>query len=52
MMSSQIERYIMSTQANFLAIFNIDFSIINDYQHPTVDQLLCFHVIPFYLFQC
>ena len=52
MMSSQIERYIMSTQANFLAIFNIDFSIINDYQHPTVDQLLCFHVIPFYPFQC
>lgn len=52
MMSSQIERYIMSAQANFFAVFNVDFSIINDYQRPTVDQLLCFHVILLYPFQC
>ena len=52
MMSSQLERYIMSAQANFLAIFNVDFSIVNDYQHPAVYQLLCFHVILLYSFQC
>lgn len=52
MVSSQFERYVMSAQTNFLAIFNVDFSIINDYQRPTVDQLLCFHVILLYPFQC
>ena len=52
MMSSQFERYIMSTQANFLAVFNVDFSIINNYQRSAVDQLLRFHVILFYPFQC
>ena len=52
MMSSQFERYVMSAQTNFLAIFNVDFSIINDYQRPAVDQLLCFHVILLYPFQC
>jgi len=41
----------MSAQTNFLAIFNVDFSIINDYQRPAVDQLLCFHVILIYPFQ-
>ena len=52
MMSPQFERSIMSAQANFLAILNVDFSIINDYQRPAVDQLLCFHIILFYPFQC
>ena len=52
MMSSQFERYIMSAQTNFLAIFNVDFSIVNDYQRPAVYQLLCFHVILLYSFQC
>ena len=52
MVSSQFERYIMSTQTNFLAIFNVDFSIVNDYQRPAVYQLLCFHVILLYSFQC
>ena len=51
-MSSQFERYIMSAQANFFAIFNVDFSIINDYQRLAVYQLLCSHVILFYPFQC
>lgn len=31
MMSPQFERYIMSAQANFFAIFNVDFSIINNF---------------------
>ena len=42
----------MSAQTNFLAIFNVDFSIINDSQRSAVDQLLRFHVILFYPFQC
>ena len=42
----------MSAQTNFLAIFNVDFSIINDYQRLAVYQLLCFHVILLYPFQC
>ena len=41
----------MSAQANFFAIFNVDFSIINDYQRLAVYQLLCSHVILFYPFQ-
>ena len=52
MMSSLLECYVMSAQTNFLAIFNVDFSIINDYQRPAIDQLLCFHVILLYPFQC
>ena len=52
MMSPQIERYIMSAQANFFAVFNVDFSIINDYQCPAVDELFGLHVILFYPFQC
>ena len=51
MMSSQFERYIMSAQTNFLTIFNVDFSIINDYQCSAVYELLCFHVILFYPLQ-
>ncbi len=52
MMSSQLERYVMSAQTNFLTIFNVDFSIINDDQRPAVYELLCFHVILLYPFQC
>ena len=52
MMSSQFERYVMSAQTDFLAILNVDFSIINDNQRPAVDQLFCFHVILLYPFQC
>ena len=42
----------MSAQTNFLAIFNVDFSIIDDYQCSAVDELFCLHVILFYPFQC